>query len=123
MIPYPQLKNRNCKGGFVRRLKLSLLGILISLTISLILFAASGTPAAPQASQAASGGDVDGLQRSYRLDTYQLLAKEGPQRGRNIYKYKCWVCHEQYQKDAPDLKGLFSHASLLTGKPVNVRHP
>ncbi len=82
--------------------------------IALVLVAAgyigalARAQAAGQNSQPAAGAvtSVDDLQRSYRLDHYLLLANEGPARGENIYKYKCWVCHHQYQKDGPDLKDL-----------------
>jgi cytochrome c5 len=77
--------------------------------------------AIPQNSPGISGGgaQVDGLQRSYRLDSYQLLAGEGAARGENIYKYKCWVCHHQYQMDAPDLKDLYKRGNLMSGQAVD----
>ena len=77
--------------------------------------------AAPQNSEGrpATEGQVDGLQRSYRLDSYQILGKEGAARGENLYKYKCWVCHHQYQKDGPDLKDLYKHSALMSGATVD----
>ena len=62
---------------------------------------------------------MDGLQRSYRLDNYLVLGNEGAARGENIYKYKYWVCHHQYQKDGPDLKDLYKHQSLMSGATVD----
>jgi streptogramin lyase/mono/diheme cytochrome c family protein len=62
---------------------------------------------------------VDDLQRSIRIDSYQLLAKEGAARGQNLYKNKCWVCHHQFQKDAPDLKDLYKGQNLLSGEAIS----
>ena len=77
--------------------------------------------AAPKNSQSGSATDtqVDGLQRSYRLDSYLVLGNEGAARGENIYKYKCWVCHHQYQKAGPDLKDLYKRSNLMSGAPVD----
>src|ERR1700731_2721312 len=78
---------------------------------------------APKPPKAAAAADVssatDDLQRSLRLDTYQILADSGAARGENIYFYKCWMCHNQYTKGAPLLKDLFQRESLMLGKPVN----
>jgi len=95
--------------------------------IGLVLLAAGriGEPARAQAagqnsrSTAGTVEPTDDLQRSYRLDHYLLLANEGPARGENIYKYKCWVCHHQYQKDGPDLKDLYKRSNLMSGQAVD----
>jgi virginiamycin B lyase len=77
--------------------------------------------AAPQNTQSGSAAEanVDGLQRSYRLDSYLVLGNEGAARGENIYKYKCWVCHHQYQKDGPDLRDLYKRSNLMSGAAVD----
>ncbi len=109
----------------MRRLRIDLPGILAACVIAMLPCAGRGAGKpnrvlpAPQNSQAAPEKDVDGLQRSYRLDSYQILAKEGAARGENLYKYKCWVCHHQFQKDAPDLRDLYSRANLMSGEAVN----
>jgi streptogramin lyase/mono/diheme cytochrome c family protein len=78
---------------------------------------------APKPPKAAAPADIatatDDLQRSLRLDTYRILADNGPARGENIYFYKCWMCHNQYTKSAPLLKDLFQRESLTSGDPVN----
>jgi hypothetical protein len=81
----------------------------------------SRAQAAPQNSQSASAteANVDGLQRSYQLDSYLVLGNEGAARGENIYKYKCWVCHHQYQKGGPDLKDLYKRSNLMSGAAVD----
>src|ERR1700719_4051654 len=78
---------------------------------------------APKPPKAAAAADVssatDDLQRSLRLDTYQILADSGAARGENIYFYKCWMCHNQYTKGAPLLKDLFQRENLTSGDAVN----
>lgn len=98
--------------------------ILVSCAVGLASFAAArlGKPARALAASQNAGADAaapDDLQRSYRLDNYLIMANEGPARGENIYKYKCWVCHQQYQKVGPDLKDLFQHSALLSGNAVS----
>ena len=77
--------------------------------------------AADQESKSASEADTpnDDLQLSYKIDHYTELSASGPARGENVYWHKCWVCHNQYQKEAPRLEGLFKRSSLITGSPVD----
>jgi hypothetical protein len=70
---------------------------------------------------------VDELQRSNRIDSYFLVAKDGAARGETLYYYKCWTCHNQYTIQAQygdkapflQLKGLFQRQKLNSGQPVN----
>ena len=107
------------------RLRFSLHGVLLTCAVAMVLFAGgrivriNPVIAAARAPQPTSESDVDGLQRSYRLDSYQILAKDGAGRGENIFKYKCWVCHHQFQKDAPDLKDLYSRGNFMSGGAVS----
>jgi mono/diheme cytochrome c family protein len=58
---------------------------------------------------------------SRALQTYQFkkAAASGPERGREIFYYKCWFCHNEYTTHAPQLTGLFKRETLLSGLPVN----
>src|ERR1700722_12724106 len=58
---------------------------------------------------------------SRALETYEFkkAAASGPERGREIFYYKCWFCHNEYTKQAPQLTGLFKRETLLSGLPVN----
>lgn len=58
-------------------------------------------------------------QRSLEIYEFRKAAKSGPQRGEEIFYYKCWYCHNEYTKGAPQLKGLYSHPKLISGQPVN----
>src|SRR5262249_45373571 len=43
-----------------------------------------------------------------------------PARGKEIYFYKCWMCHNELaQGGAPKLVGLFQRPTLVSGEPVN----
>ena len=57
-------------------------------------------------------------QRSLEIFEFRKAAKSGPERGGEIYYYKCWFCHNEFTKDIPKLEGLFSRANLLSGLPV-----
>jgi mono/diheme cytochrome c family protein len=69
----------------------------------------------------AAGGTVtrDEHQRSLYLWEYHATAKSGPQRGEEIYFFKCWFCHNKYQKTGPYLKDLYKRSQLMSGAPVN----
>jgi mono/diheme cytochrome c family protein len=79
--------------------------------------AAAQQAAAPDAKTSASMRDP----YSRALQTYQFkkAAASGPERGREIFYYKCWFCHNEYTKNAPQLTGLFKRETLLSGLPVN----
>jgi mono/diheme cytochrome c family protein len=63
------------------------------------------------------------LQRSLEIYDFKKAAQSGPERGREIFYYKCWMCHNEYTEqvpgvDGPRLDGLFKRPMLVTGKPV-----
>jgi mono/diheme cytochrome c family protein len=58
-------------------------------------------------------------QRSLEIFEFRKAAKSGPERGREIFYYKCWFCHNEFTKDIPKLEGLFTRTNLLSGVPVN----
>ena len=66
---------------------------------------------------AAQRKDYD--QRSLEIYEFRKAAVHGPERGREIFYYKCWFCHNEYTKDIPKLTGLYRHGALLSGQPVN----
>jgi mono/diheme cytochrome c family protein len=61
----------------------------------------------------------DNYQRSLETYEFKKAAASGPERGREIFYYKCWFCHNEYSKQAPQLTGLFKRETLLSGLPVN----
>lgn len=77
---------------------------------------ASGTKPAPDPPKG-------NLQRSAEIINFKRLADSGPDRGKEIYFFKCWVCHNTYTRaagsKAPPLKDLYKRPGLLSGKPTN----
>ena len=71
---------------------------------------ARGEPAAP-------ANDYD--QRALEIYEFRKAAQSGPERGREIFYYKCWFCHNEFTKNAPQLTGLYQRDTLLSGLPVN----
>ncbi len=59
-------------------------------------------------------------QRALEIYEFRKAAQSGPERGREIYFYKCWMCHNEFaQGGAPKLVGLFKRPTLVSGDPVN----
>ena len=81
--------------------------------------AAAQGAAAPGASAQSSAPVRDNYQRSLETYEFKKAATSGPERGREIFYYKCWFCHNEYTKQAPQLTGLFKRETLLSGLPVN----
>jgi mono/diheme cytochrome c family protein len=81
-----------------------------------------GHEAAAQEAASAGAGPApvrDNYQRSLETYEFKKAAASGPERGREIFYYKCWFCHNEYTKQAPQLTGLFKRETLLSGLPVN----
>ena len=62
---------------------------------------------------------MDDLQKADRIYTFRKAASSGPERGREIFYYKCWFCHNEFTKDVPKLTGLFARPALLSGAPMS----
>jgi mono/diheme cytochrome c family protein len=84
------------------------------LALAALIAAAAAAPVSAQQPPA-----KDYLQRSLEIYEFRKAAKSGPDRGQEIFYYKCWFCHNEYTKDIPKLTGLFGRATLVTGKPVS----
>ena len=66
-----------------------------------------------------TGAAKDEYQRSAEIYEMRTSAARGPQRGEEIYYYKCWYCHNKYAKTGPALNDIFKRATLRSGKPVS----
>jgi cytochrome c5 len=81
---------------------------------------ATAQQAASAGASAQSSAPIrDKYQRSLETYEFKKAAASGPERGREIFYYKCWFCHNEYTKQAPQLTGLFKRETLLSGLPVN----
>ena len=84
------------------------------LAAAMVAVAAGYGPASAQEQPA-----QDSYQRSLQIYEFKKAAASGPERGQEIFYYKCWFCHNEFTKDIPKLSGLFQHSALLSGQPVN----
>jgi mono/diheme cytochrome c family protein len=84
-------------------------------------WASAQDAAAPQPGSAAESKAPakDPYQRSQQVYEFRKAAASGPGRGQEIFYYKCWFCHNEFTKDIPKLTGLYQHAALISGEPVN----
>jgi mono/diheme cytochrome c family protein len=79
--------------------------------------ASSNKPVSAQDETKAPAKDYN--QRALEIYEFKKAAQSGPERGQEIFYYKCWFCHNEFTKDVPKLTGLYQHAQLLSGQPVN----
>ena len=60
----------------------------------------------------------DPYQRSLAIFEFRKAAESGADRGREIFYYKCWFCHNEFADGAPKLAGVFQRGKLLSGRPT-----
>jgi mono/diheme cytochrome c family protein len=94
------------------------------LASTLMMAGALSSPAAAQQETAPKPSEKPPVAKDYyqrSLETYEFrkAARNGPERGREIFYYKCWFCHNEFTKNAPQLTGLYQRGTLLSGLPVN----
>src|SRR5262249_655488 len=58
-------------------------------------------------------------QRAREIYEFRKAAASGPERGQEIFYYKCWFCHNEFVQGIPQLKGLYQNSKLLSGESVN----
>jgi mono/diheme cytochrome c family protein len=95
---------------------------VVTAAVMLLAAAASAQDAASPRQGGAtepSAAARDPYQRSLQVYEFRKAAPSGPERGQEIFYYKCWFCHNEYTKDIPKLTGLYQHATLISGEPVN----
>jgi len=73
----------------------------------------------PAIAQEPRGAAKDYDQRALEIYEFKKASRSGPERGREIFYYKCWFCHNEFTKDIPKLTGLYAHPALINGQPVN----
>src|SRR5881392_220847 len=69
--------------------------------------------------QEGSAPAKDYNQRALEIYEFRKAAKSGPDRGQEIFYYKCCFCHNEFTKDIPKLTGLFQRPYLYNGDPMN----
>ena len=61
---------------------------------------------------------ADNYQRSLEIFEFKRGAASGVERGKEIYYYKCWFCHNDLAEGAPKLVGVYQRNQLVTGRPA-----
>lgn len=87
---------------------------VVALLAALTAFSPATRLTFAQGAQGSSDKPVplDGYQRSADHFVFKATATSGPQRGEELYYYKCWFCHNQFAKRAPYLKDLFKRQGV-----------
>src|SRR5882672_2374356 len=77
---------------------------------------AQSLPSPPAGAQAPA---KDYNQRSLEIYEFRKAAQSGPERGQEIFYFKCWFCHNEFTQVIPRLHDLYKRPTLVTGAPVN----
>jgi mono/diheme cytochrome c family protein len=90
------------------------------LACAFLVVALLGTGVTPAFSQTGSSASpsYDPSLRALQYYRYKRVAESGPERGRELYYFKCWQCHNEFQKTAPQLKGLYEGGRQVAGETV-----
>jgi len=75
-------------------------------------------PQAAAPAQDAAATPTDHNQRSLEIYEFKRVAASGAERGKEIYYYKCWFCHNDFAEGAPKLTGVYQRGTLVTGRPA-----
>jgi len=89
--------------------------MLTAVMLALIVAATIG----PRASAQEPGAPKDYNQRALEIYEFRKAAPSGAERGREIFYYKCWFCHNEFVTDVPHIAGLYKKATMIAGQPVN----
>jgi mono/diheme cytochrome c family protein len=60
----------------------------------------------------------DPYQLSLAIYEFKRGAASGAERGKEIFYYKCWFCHNDFAEGAPKLNGVHQRGTLVTGRPA-----
>jgi mono/diheme cytochrome c family protein len=91
-------------------------GIVVGVVLGALvgLLSVSSRPARAQGASSQGSTQKDDYQRSTEIYQYRTTARSGPQRGEELYYYKCWMCHNQFAKTGPQLHDLFKRPKFAT---------
>ena len=68
--------------------------------------------------QEANAPAKDYNQRALEIYEFRSAAVSGPERGQEIFYYKCWFCHNEFTQGIPRLDGLYQKGKLMSGENV-----
>ena len=90
--------------------------------------ASAQTASQPGSGASAANPQYDPYQRSGDVFYMNRFAKSGWERGKEIWYMKCWICHNDFTREAndpnkstvaPTLKELYKRPMLMSGQPIN----
>jgi mono/diheme cytochrome c family protein len=87
--------------------------------LAMPVLAAATAMAANVFAQEAKAPAKDYDQRALEIYEFRKAAASGPERGQEIFYYKCWFCHNEFVQGIPQLTGLYQKPNLLSGESVN----
>jgi len=106
-------------------------GVIVAALIAIVFWAGrrppeqAAAPPAPEprtaaAPEAPQPPFADPDQRSLVIYEFKKAALSGPDRGREIFYYKCWFCHNEFAgpQSAPNLATVYQRKQLLSGRPA-----
>src|SRR5204863_98258 len=96
-------------------------GTLLGANLAIIQASLFATPALAQFYSNPGTSTYDPSLRALQYYTYKRVAESGPERGRELYYFKCWQCHNEFQKTAPQLQGLKSNITTTVYTDENGR--
>jgi virginiamycin B lyase len=91
---------------------------LVAVLLGALLGVLSTSPPATAQQAGSPTASYDPSLRALQYYRYKRLAESGPERGRELYYFKCWQCHNEFQKTAPQLKGLYEGGRQVAGETV-----
>ena len=86
----------------------TVIGIGIAAVIAAGLIGRPASAQEPASPAAKAEPAKDYYQRSLEIYEFRKAAQSGPERGREIFYYKCWFCHNEFTKNVPKLTGPLS---------------
>jgi cytochrome c5 len=89
---------------------------LLAAAMPALVGAAIGTNALAQETTAPA---KDYNQRALEIYEFRKAAASGPERGQEIFYYKCWFCHNEFTQGIPRLDGLYQRGKLMSGETVS----
>ena len=87
--------------------------------LAMPVLAAAAAIGANVFAQEAKAPAKDYNQRALEIYEFRKAAASGPERGQEIFYYKCWFCHNEFGQGTPQLKGLYQKPNLLSGEAVH----
>jgi cytochrome c5 len=91
---------------------------MTTVAAALAVLTAASAIGAPAPAQESNAPAKDYNQRALEIYEFRKAAASGPERGQEIFYYKCWFCHNEFTQGIPRLDGLYQKGKLMSGESV-----